>query len=161
MGAEGVGFFVATAILALVIGSLLFRMVRGERRESGEILERLKKEYFPKLEANLLEIQKKLEVMEGGEYASLVMRGLTGGLNLEFRPRFEDKAGRLDKLVEELTEFERELSLLKSSPRDEVLRSRVDSHRSRLRAAVSGLLDDVRSLSKLDRLPGKLPVVGH
>jgi hypothetical protein len=161
LSAEGISYAVAVAILAIVIGFLVFRMFRGERKESSEILQRMKREFYPQLEANLSEIQQKLEKMEAGEYSRLVMRSLSSTLNLEFRLRFEDRAHRLDQLVEELSNYEKELAQLASNPADEAQTAKVKLYNSQLRKVVNELIQNIQALSKLDNLPGKLPVIGH
>ena len=140
MSAEGISYVVAVAILAIVIGFLVFRMFRSESKESSEILQRMKREFYPQLEANLREIQQKLEKMEAGEYSRLVMRSLSSTLNLEFRLRFEDRAHRLDQLVEDLSSYEKELAQLASNPADEALTAKVKLDNSQLRKVVNELI---------------------
>ncbi|MEM2920886.1 MAG: hypothetical protein QXF26_01045 [Candidatus Bathyarchaeia archaeon] len=161
MSVEGVSYFVAVAIVIMVIGSILFRVMRREREVTGDVLRRMKEEYFPKLEANLKEIQTKLERLEPGDYSKRVTEGLSATLNLEFRLRMHDKARKLDQLVEDLSMLEKELSALASSPRDETLASKVRIHSSKCRDEVSRLINDVRELQKIEKLPSKSPVVGH
>ncbi len=157
MGVEGVSYGLAIAVLAFVVGGLLFRLSRTERKENVEILERLKTEFFPQLEANLREIQQRLERQEPDEYSSLVMRNLSATLKLEFSQRFENRARRLEQLREDLSVYEKELSQLAA---DKLARE-VGSRNAQFKENLDELVQNVRELSKLEKLPGRLPVVGH
>ena len=161
MGTEWASYGIAIAILALIVDGLLFRMSKTERRENVEILERLKTEFFPQLEANLSDILQKLEKEEAGEYASLVMRNLGATLKLEFNLRFEDKAWRLEQLKEDLGVHEKELNQLAANTKGNTSVMGVKSNNLRLKKTVNDLLQNVQELSKLEKLPGRLPVVGH
>ncbi len=161
MNLEWVSYGIAIVILALIIGALLYRMSGTARREDAHILMRLKTEFFPQLEANLSEILGKLEREDTNEYVSLVMRGLGATLKLEFSLRFEDRVRRLEQLRDDLGTYEKELVTLSAALRDDALAAGVKLHNSRLRETVNDLLWNVRELSKLEKLPGKLPVAGH
>jgi len=146
--------------VAFLVVASFFRFYRRDQKWSAEVLRRMKTEFFPQIEANLNEILRKLEASEAGEYAALLMKGLSATLNTEFRLRLQREARKMDQLHDQLLQYEEDLAQLGKSPEDSKLKAKLEAQDMELRGKVTDLTSDVRNLSRLEHLPGKSPWMG-
>jgi len=160
MVSEQIANILTILIVAMFISLGVLRMHRSDTRRSAELLRRMKAEFFPQLEANLSEVRGKLDASGGGEYASLLAKGLSATLNIEFRLRFYKEVGKLDRLRDDLVEYEKDVAKAATNRADFKLAERVRAHNTELGRRVDELNADIRGASKRESLPEKVPSVG-
>jgi len=157
MSTEQILTIVLIASFAFLVVASYRRYYRSDQRWSAEALRRMKTEFFPQLDANLCEILRKLEASEAGEYATLLIKGLSATLSIEFRMRLGREAGKMDQLHDLLVQYEEDLKQLDKNPEDAKLKARVEGQNAELRGRASELIMDIEKLSKLEHLPSKSP----
>jgi hypothetical protein len=151
---------VSFLLLAAAFGGFFIRMHRKERRESAAILGRMKGEFFPQLERNLNEVKTRLEA-GGGECSSLIVRGLSAVLSLEFKLRFQREGKMLEELTDALRRYEADLSKAASHPEDPATMEKLKAQGAEIKYRLEELIKTVQALSKIERLPSRRPVIGH